>query len=301
MPQRRSNPNNIGQYSQNQRYELLHNAVNRENKENPKAKITIVDINELDTHIKTCKEERYRLIVKNSAHYTAVDVRNKEGKKSCIVLDAAGDSRGVAVAIAFSHNQFTPKFSGGLQGNPKANLQADAYSCSLFSFDHCVQLYKADENLHEALCEKYDFMIPYDAFPPNFVWNAQSIKFLDAYALIAEKENPGILDKPMTNGFSFREYLQKGMCTYPSQEGHLVTRNESINLHVLQTVESHRPQEVAKNVMTEAFKGTPLANYTNTTVSTLRTMKYIFQQLRKNDPLKENEDKLKPPEKGPGE
>ena len=121
-------------------------------------------------------------------------------------------------------------------------IQKELYSCSMFAFDHCVQLGSTNPGFHTEIRrdsfmesdQENDRMLYWDKLPPNFIWNVQSRKILQEYEKIKPEEE---LTLRMPNGMSYREYIDRGICTYvDEEEGREVTRNESINVTVLHKV-----------------------------------------------------------------
>ena len=87
------------------------------------------------------------------------------------------------------------------------------YVASFFSFFRCIQKIR---------------------FLNLMVRNVRSRKILQEYEKIKPEEE---LTLRMPNGMSYREYIDRGICTYvDEEEGREVTRNESINVTVLHKV-----------------------------------------------------------------
>ena len=234
-------PRNLSNLAAEERHQLLEAAIKRENEKLHASAPPLQVINSEDmlNHIKNVNideryhNSRYQLIVKSGWHYTVVDIDKREGKKSIVILDAANDIRGIRLRYAAIDNGYKVIFAGGLSWDPSSNLQKDSHSCSLFSFDHCVQLSHTEPDFHTHIAEKgdsYGFVF-WDNLPPNFMWNAQSTKILDEYQN-KMKDDPS-LDQVMSNGLSYHEYVALGVCVYPDGTGVPVTRNESVNIHTL--------------------------------------------------------------------
>jgi len=230
-------PLNLGCYSPEYRYKILEDIVNQANLENPELDIRLMegrdDFAKAMQNVFKMPYKRSRIIVSDLDHHTALDFDNRDpSKPKAIILDAAGSQsiicgitfvlRKAGVAIFFVDN--------GLGGG---SLQSDRHSCSLFAVDHCIQL-AASETLYELFEKKPENSVLFwDDLPPNFVWNAQSLSGLKAYKKQAKDRYPGCLDKKIPpNDMSYREYIRRGICTYPdtdSETGKQLIRNESIN------------------------------------------------------------------------
>lgn len=241
MPNLSSPPESLALYETDAVKEMLDYAVEHENRIHSHARITVVDLSELEPYIKDhSTESRYRVIVNYNNHFTAVDVRQSEKGNSCIILDSCNDIRFYATYVRFLENGFSnPLVPSGMSYDPCRNLQSDLYSCSLFAFDHAVQLSNASDDFHDVLNETIkDGPLRWDSLPPNFIWNVQSMKVLHAYKAAIERDNPDLLDEKMPCGLSFREYISQGVCSYDI-DGVLVTRNESINANVFGAIKNN--------------------------------------------------------------
>ncbi|PJD92525.1 MAG: hypothetical protein CK424_05320 [Legionella sp.] len=243
----------IGQYGDvNVRHQILKAAVDHENEINPKADIRMIDYQDLSQHFNDHPEDgRYRLLVHVRGHYLAVDVRQHNGKKSCLILDAANDYRcDTLITPIFVEHDFTPFAAGGMIGDgvengpyefDTTNLQKSATGCSMFALDHCVQLAKAADTIYNIeKTEEYDgvFTFTWDCLPPNFVWNAQSLTLLKRY----EAANPGRSREVMPNGMTLEDYVKQG-----TVEG----KNQSINIHVFSKAHDDYAQQLVSPVMSQ--------------------------------------------------
>ncbi len=246
----------------NKRHQILKAAVEHQNTINPDADIRMIDFVNLKEYLeKNPQEGRYRLLVRIEDHYTAIDVRQHEGKKSCLILDAANDYRcDTLIAPMFVKQQFTVLAAGGMKGDGKeggpyeavtANIQTDKTSCSMFALDHCVQLAAAPDEMYENLHDQAELeSVPlfgntftWDCLPPNFVCNAQSFNLLQRY----NAANPGRLNEVMPNGMTMKDYLEQGtklvldpngQPTINEKTGKPFKQNHSINVHVFQKAQA---------------------------------------------------------------
>lgn len=249
MPDPTASPANIGIYSLEDRQKILEAAVSRVNEVTPEARISIVHSGHLEKYIEEHKADpnRYRLIVHDDVHYTAVDVNPRN--KTCLVLDAALDDRGFKVNSTFKAHQYKSYFANGLISNQEeaaaCRLQNDAYSCTMFALDHCIQLSQAPDSIYADISTKManfpagsdlellaqiDYF-PWDALPPNFLWNAQSFSnVLIPYQERMNKDYPGVLQQKIPI-ISYDQYVQHATYTTIINEVE-VMRNQSINAHV---------------------------------------------------------------------
>lgn len=258
----------ISQYSPEERMELLRAAVAHVNAVNPDARINIINMKDLPLFIEQQHHQdlnqRYRLIVHTDGmHFTAVDVNPSQN--SCIVLDAAGDDRGAEVKNHFEQKGYTAYYASKLVANVaefRAKLQYDRYNCSMFALDHCIQLARSSDQLYQNMVDKVMALpldaddgrqgpdafedikemktlsfekanlVPWDCLPPNFLWNAQSLRqVLVPYAQRMEEVDPRALDQKLS-GMSYREYVATGMDKSRSSQGEIVDQNRSIDKHV---------------------------------------------------------------------
>ena len=218
------------------RHRLLAFAVEKENARNPEARIRIVDAREMEGALEVLKKEggRSRMIVKNGRHYTALDIDySNPSRLRALLLDAAA-AFSASIPDEILKKQGFTVFSPcnfGEEGIQRG-IQKDKDSCSLFAFDHCRQLAHVPpivyDDLEKAFADKG--YVLWKELPPNLVWNTQSLSILEEYQKAAEERDPGSLSRPLYEGMSFRDYMEKNVCLYP---GIVVPRNEAINLSVL--------------------------------------------------------------------
>lgn len=281
--------------------DIVKSSVAQINKERPEAKIKYIDCQELDTYLKDLEskepKERHRLIIHNTSHYTTVDIspsNTATGKPTAIVLDAANDLRVMMTLNDLSNNRYDCYIPSGFSFKSDTNLQKDHYSCPLFALDHALQMsYMSDQTRQDIVSlatTTADFNswhgLNWDDFPPEIVCNAQSISTLEQYQAQLTEKNPTLLTKTMPNGKTLAQYLKEGTKTYHDETNNnkLVTRNESINVHVLQNVvrllnsaneQTLSPEDNIKTTLefkevvcelkaTEAGKEAPTQNNNNT-------------------------------------
>ncbi len=250
-------PINLSGMSGEVRHELLKIAIQHENEKRPeRLPIQLIDESDFIKHItnegidERFRSSRYQLLINSDGHYTCIDIDKRDGRKSLIILDATNDPRcdNLLMDAEVLKNGYKTIRALGLSWDEKKDLQKDHHSCSLFAFDHCVQLSCTTPNFHDELGSKRESKpsrfninrryIFWDDLPPNFICNAQSIKFLDAYE--EKMRAAGTLDSldeimPNANGLSYREYIKSGIVTYTEGEEEF-THNESINLHILSKI-----------------------------------------------------------------
>lgn len=250
MPKISQLPANLSEMTGVERHDLLQIAIKHENeKKSDQPPIQLIDSCDFIKHLdnddidERFKNSRYQLIINSNGHYTAVDIDKRDDKKSLIVLDAVNDPRcdDFLMNSEIYEKGYKLIRAMGLSWDSKSELQKDGYSCSLFAFDHCVQLSYTIPDFHAELESKgkatrnpkrrYVF---WDDFPPNFVWNAQSIKFLTAYEE-KMKDSISSLDEIMPNELSYHQYINLGICTHSDEWG-AITRNDSINVHILSKI-----------------------------------------------------------------
>lgn len=260
-------PRNIDEYTSEERHAILVSAVNHVNAVNPQARITIVSQDDLGAYLAQHKgdKERYRLIVINHVHFTAVDVNPTQS--SCVVMDAAVDPRceDVCKVLRDSQLQVNQPSLHGTISNPEpkkyTRLQNDSHSCSMFSLDHCIQFAHASDTLYDDISKfKSDLpegemknlsvqgYLPWDFFPPNFLWNAQSFSnILDPYENYMDAQNrTAELQQPIPT-LSYQEYLEAGVTHEmdPNTKKE-IPRNRSIDKHVFTWAERiHFGQQTA--------------------------------------------------------
>lgn len=179
----------------------------------------VLDIDELDSFGEILAKfeknnkmyPRFQLIVKNEAHYTAVDILWGYAKKECLILDAAGDFKALQLAIKLAKFGFDNLFlvSGSPRSDRKTNnLQKDRHSCALFALDHAFQVSKLNiYNVLEAYIDKNKKNEPtflfWEDLPSPLVWNAQSFSFLMLYL----EKNKGEMQEDEIK--AFQAYLAK--------------------------------------------------------------------------------------------
>lgn len=287
-------------YSLTDRDEILLIAVEHENQKNPNARIHVIDIDELEQHIRS-HDSNHQVIVRNSYHYTVVDVRDINGKKSCIVLDSAMDYRGTEASELLKASGFDVYFVKAFNEREEVeNIQFDLYSCSMFAMDHCVQLSHAPDALYQHLQEKReqrsDQATYWIDFPPNFLWNAQSLsKVLGPYEAMIRAESPELLQRPMPNGLSYLTYTQQGriMVKKEKEDGVCeVEQNDSINVHVfskaqaLYLVAKAQHYELYKQMKSdiEKIEAMPASEDRTKTIKQLKELQSDFAAQVKMDP-----------------
>jgi hypothetical protein len=264
MPRLIEAPINMGHYEAQDRDSFLNYAVEYVNATHDQGKIVLIDIDDLYKHLKnidideSLKFSRYQLIVRNEHHYTAVDIDKSIVPPSCIILDATNDPRMFHIYCSAKDSQFDAFCFMGYSMAPTKNLQTDAHSCSMFAFDHCVQLSCTHSNpdFHKMLAAKANEQdtLFWDELPPNFLWNTQSLTTLNEYAGLVVKKDPGSLDETMPNGLSFNEYIHQGICSY-EEDGQEVRRNESINVHVFAALVQRWSDEESAEQVEESSTG----------------------------------------------
>lgn len=234
----------LDEFSAGERHEMLIAAVDQENKKNANAHIFVVDYLELEDHLGRY-HSNHQVIVNCIGHYTAVDIRVINGKKSCIILDSAMDPRGEYTVEKLKEMGFDVYFAKAFQENSEVqNIQFNLCGCSMFAFDHCMQFSYAQDELYQQLQKKREFREDHATywsdFPPNFLWNAQSLaKILLPYEKMIQEQSPELLQQPMPNGLSYATYIQQGRIVVPvEKDGQVceVERNDSINIHVFSKV-----------------------------------------------------------------
>lgn len=235
----------MGLYSPMEIRDMIQASVESENRDNPNAHIRLLGIDELDHYLANHQEEgRQQLIIYNGNHFTAADILVEDGIKSCIVLDAANDSRFLAVEDCFNQAGYATYTACSFSFSDK-NLQTDVFSCPLFALDHCAQFAKTSDAIHSVVKDKSDEInsFTWDVLPPNFLWNIQSVQTKNEYA----KRYPTEAAKPMHNQISFNAYTDLGLVRDSKGKEY----NHSIIVHVFETVEAtyitqQRDQALAK-------------------------------------------------------
>lgn len=226
--------------------ELMLKSVSTINNEIQGAQLTLIDVIDLKSTISKIENgQRQQLIVASGPHYTAVEIDKRNDPPRAIVLDAAGDPRSNRIFLNVS--KLIPEtFSvDGFGKDDIGGIQKDHFSCPLFTLDHCIQLATTDiyETMPLKNAERDDgcCFISWNDLPPNFVWNAQTIKRLEHYQRIAEEREPGCMDRQIPPyGITARQYLEQSRCEYPdpnSANESIVVRNEAINLQILSRIE----------------------------------------------------------------
>jgi hypothetical protein len=236
-------PQNMGMYSGQERLERIRSAVEMQNltRSADATPIQLVEFDDLKQHLNGMnagEDSRQVLLVKIQNHYLALDVLQVDGKKSCISLDAANDYRSYGVMMEFMGQGYTTYMASGLSEDIERNLQSDTSSCSLFAFDHCVQLsHENPVELHQNVEDwSVDEAFTWNKLPANFLWNVQSNSFLKEYSQTNAKEMRTV----MHNGLTMEQYISRGGYG-KTQE----SQNNSINAHVFSKVQdAHRLVEM---------------------------------------------------------
>ncbi len=180
--------------------------------------IQVLDIADLNEYLHNIKEDqRYQIIVDNNGHFSAVDIQVQNGKKQCVILDAANDSRMDSINQVMEFNQFDKIYMPLARTNDRGvpqTLQRDGESCPFFALLHAKELAKLPD-IYEHL-EQYtesDQNVYLDRLPPELVCTAQSLSFLESY----QNENPELVKKKMSNGETLSSYLEQH--TETAQDG----------------------------------------------------------------------------------
>ena len=224
----------MGQYSPEVSHDMILASIERENEENPNARIQLVEMDELPNYLGSPQQGRTQFVIYQGNHYMAADVLVENEKKTCILLDAANDPRYLAAEGHFKAAGYETNTASGFSftESPNSNLQNDAYSCPLFAFDHSVQFAQAPDTIHGLVSSQSDPEYNgfyWDVLPPNFLWNIQSIKTKDEYVA----HYPVQANTRIANSISFNEYINLGLVSEQGKE-----RNNAVNVHVLETVKS---------------------------------------------------------------
>jgi hypothetical protein len=189
--------------------------IHIEKEKNPNFECYAMDISQLKENLanilRSCDdmhERDYRkvqFVINNNGHYTTVDLKLTKNDKQFIVLDASNEVR-VKETIATLRSN--PKFSDGFAVT--SSIQSDFISCPIFAFDHAVQASRTDLflNIHD-IVSKNDG-VEWINLPPQFVWNAQSERWLNAYRKEYKEENADVdFNEPIHGGVSFNDYTDK--------------------------------------------------------------------------------------------
>lgn len=234
MDSHTEHPKGMIEFDTEHREKIVEAAVILENETNHGANISIVKFDDFEKYIDDNKDKkRHRAIIEVHGHYMAVDILNNDTPKTCILLDAASDPRYYA-ALSLLENNYGYKVlspCGFFHGEDDTSLQKDTSSCSMFAFDHCVQLSYAPDSLHTELMSKLDpeqaDTFTWDKMPPNFIWNMQSLSILKKYQeLYPDRVN----EITPYKGYTLEKYVQEGRGI--SDGLHPVPVNDSINKHV---------------------------------------------------------------------
>lgn len=174
--------------------------------------LDIADLNNYIQNLAPNKDGRYQLIIDNNGHFSAVDINISQGKKQCIILDAANDPRMNDIQLIFQLNQFDRihqplgKYDE-LMGKPLI-LQYDKTSCPIFAIEHTKQmallpdLYSWMESIIEQ--EEGEEVTYLTRLPPELIRDAQSIFFLAYY----QGNHHELLKNPMQNGQLLQDYIR---------------------------------------------------------------------------------------------
>lgn len=127
---------------------------------------------------------RLQLLVENNNHYTTMDfLVNKDGV-SCIILDAAYDTRGLPLPAVVKNVipdcavRFAETYDKKGEG---VGIQHDPTSCPMFAYDHACKISRMD-NIHDLAAQKGEAdSIDWHELPADLIMHAQSYSFLKEY------------------------------------------------------------------------------------------------------------------------
>lgn len=186
---------------------ILQENLNNYNKHTGK-EIKLLDIGELHlylTDIKTNINQKQQLIIDQDGHYTAIEILVKDGKKTCLILDAAATVAAQNIVDLIEYEKFDSVYC--IEARDGQSLQRDQKSCPAFAFDHATNLSQMNDKWYDDLEKKKteNKAVYFDDLPPNLVCNAQSLKYLREY----EKKHPAELDTPMPNGETYHQHIKQ--------------------------------------------------------------------------------------------
>lgn len=157
---------------------------------------------------------RFQILVKQGGHYSAIDIRLAPGENKFIILDSAGDPRYMAhymkmIGLKYEDKK-TPFFSKGyivvgMKQDLSDTIQQDCYSCPMFAFDFVRQISRM-EDIYDYISNRAnkDGYVTWSDMPPQLVWNAQSLKWIQDYAA----QHPNEIDTACSgSGVSFNQYI----------------------------------------------------------------------------------------------
>lgn len=131
---------------------------------------------------------------------------------------------------------------------PQEVIQAAPTGCWAFALYHLIQIhYAGPENIYELFSKRAytrtlsstnkKFLVGWSKLPPNFICNAQSLRFLFRYVneIAADDVTEDCVQLTanccgLYGDFSFRDYLGWGFFSERSEDGDLKVRNGSIKI-----------------------------------------------------------------------
>lgn len=158
---------------------------------------------------------RLQLIIKNIGHYTGIDIQIASTGNRCLVLDAASDLRMFIILNRLeelTQENGKPLFKKiylPIYDTPEMRMQMDIMSCPIFAFDHVCQSSKLDvfSELKSLRLSGKSSTLSWMLMPPELVWNAQSVLFLETYR---ENNAAKYFSDGSARGQAFDQYLIAG-------------------------------------------------------------------------------------------
>lgn len=233
------------------------------NSEDPNLNLRVVPVYDRDQQfhqtfgipVASLAPGKHRFVAYNGVHHTACDIQvGEDGKKSAIVLDAAGDPRGERLLPYFLKKNGIDDVVVVVKDGHVERVQNDTFSCPIFALDHAIQIAQIqDAHTHfrelaarnpfseeqaramSDYSEGYTSVSPatpnsfvtWSQVPPNLVRNIQSMKGFRQY----REAHAQLLGDDINKQEYFRDldaYVQAG--TIVDAEGK--EKNNSIVHHV---------------------------------------------------------------------
>ncbi|SCA62711.1 hypothetical protein SCG7109_AC_00340 [Chlamydiales bacterium SCGC AG-110-M15] len=247
---------------------LLNLKSSHKGVKNPKQHSALLTIDDLipfirlSTNIPAENPFRVQIILRGlGLHYTALECLFTEEGCECFIMDASEhtSSKKLKKYLTAQDNilRVTYAESPLIEGIKKP-LQADLYTCGIFSYDHINHSAKIDNlfallKKHRRLGDDGIYYISWFDLPPSLIKNAQSLSVIKAY----QEYNPKECMKPYKNFPSFNAYIQTKFKT-----AEIEGRKKTINASSLMKFKTYRRkiESALRNMSAEEIAGIVFRN-----------------------------------------
>lgn len=204
---------------------------------------------------------RAQLLVNDNGHYTVVDIKLSQTKKECIVLDAANNSRGKALAQhisgRFDHLYMPAKTADSAIWNP----QTDWQSCPYLALQQAAELSKVDiyDHLESLNLESIDNIKnpTWDNMPAQLCLHAQvDRERLQTYQAFYDNQASRVGRQDFMSGQEYADKTARQVANVggkPTNIG-IMTFFDTVRTRTQHHMETKKPMKLLDESEEKAFK-----------------------------------------------